>query len=65
MDAYIRAERIAIRMDSGMTEAHAVRLTDSDVSNLADRVAQLAMKAKMKHMHDLPPSTKLAAAGDE
>lgn len=33
MDNYDREERIAIRMDSGMSDEEAVRLTDEEIEN--------------------------------
>jgi hypothetical protein len=53
IDPYAREERIAIRMDSGMTEREAIRLTDAEIKPadlLKERIETLAVKQK----HDKP-----------
>ena len=49
MDAYEREERVAIRIDSGMTESAAIALTDAEnqSKSMFKRVAEMA-----KHQRD-------------
>jgi hypothetical protein len=48
IDPYAMEERIALRMDSGMTEREAIKLTDAEENSLAARVARLKQQQQMK-----------------
>jgi hypothetical protein len=77
IDSYDRQERIAIRMDSHISEKRAIELTDAEQSSIAGlqaRIAVIESKQKSHHKkvepikhHYLPANEiyyKSLAAGD-